>query len=375
MLNLAFPRAVTRVADGAALLEHMPTLTGTCRALVEAGMQVLVLQRFEQDIDITRDDARYCLRRDAQTAASARPWTYPGKLLALARAWAPDVVHLNGLIFPTQVMQARAALGRQARILVQHHGELPLSRKLRALQRICLRFADGFIFNGAGNADAWRVAGIIRATQPVYEAVEGSCDFAPMPMAEAHRITGAHGSPMVLWVGRLHPRKDPLTALDGFAAAVPYLPNAHFYMIYTDETLLPQIEARVSATPHLADRVHLIGKVDHATLPAWYSAADVFLTSSPAEGSNYALIESMSCSALPVCSDIPPHRFITGGLGAQWPVGDAVACADALVRAFGQASIERRLAIRHHFDTHLAWASIAQQLLRAYVQVIKDVQV
>ena len=83
-------------------------------------------------------------------------------------------------------------------------------------------------------------------------------------------------------------------------------------MVYREAPLLPEVQAfrrgRPSSrgactswerfrTPHLASR---------------FSAADLFLTSSPAEGSNFALLEALACGTPPVASDIPAHRVLTG---------------------------------------------------------------
>jgi glycosyltransferase involved in cell wall biosynthesis len=376
MLNLAYPAATT----GRDMLRRIPTLTKVCGALAQLGVEVITLQRFSRNEDISLDGVQYHLRRDARAGGagnSARPLTSARPLLALARAWQPDILHVNGLIFPMQVAQARAMLGRKVRIVVQHHGELPTSPRLRVLQRLCLRFADAFIFNGADNAESWRAAGIIRANQPVFEAVEGSCDFEMMPREEARRVVGvgASGSPMVLWVGRLHPRKDPLTALEGFAVAIASLPDAQLYMIFGEDVLLPQIKARLAQQSELAPRVHLIGKVEHGALPAWYSAADIFLTSSPAEGSNYALIESMSCGVLPACSDIAPHRYIVSDHGVRWQAGSATACAQALIQARPMVTATTRTAIRAHFEQHLSFAAIATQLSATYRLISSMIEV
>jgi len=364
--------------DTSDYLASVPTLTRTCEALARAGCKVSVLQRFSRDEDRTANGVEYCFRRDWATRAFARPWTVPAALLQQARARAADIVHVNGLIFPAQVAMLRAALSRKTRIVIQHHGEMPAPGKLLLLQRVCLRLANGFIFNGAGNADAWRAAGVIRSGQAVCEAIEGSCDFTPMPHDEARRMTGVTGAPAILWVGRLHPRKDPLTALAGFLVAASRLPAARLFMIYNDETLLSALHDQLAHAGEAGQRVHLIGKVAHdatsnlasdqgqAPLAAWYSAADLFITSSPAEGSNYALIESLSCGATPVCSDIHPHRFIAGGLAEYWPLGNTMACVDAIARAFSRASDAQRSIVRQHFDARLTWDAIAQQLLDAY---------
>jgi glycosyltransferase involved in cell wall biosynthesis len=116
----------------------------------------------------------------------------------------------------------------------------------------------------------------------------------------------------------------------------------------------------------------LIGEVPHAGLEAWYSAADLFLTSSPREGSNYALIESMSCGVIPVCSDIAAHRFIAGEFAPRFPVGDSEACAKAIVSANAIVGPAARAAIRAHFESRLSYAAIARQLGHAYATAVDD---
>jgi hypothetical protein len=118
MLNLAYPTA----EDGRAMLARIPTLTNVCSALARAGADVIVLQRFKRDEDVALDGVHYCLRRDASRETSARPWTPIRSLLSLAQAWRPGVLHVNGLIFPTQVARARALLGRRGRVHLQRRG-------------------------------------------------------------------------------------------------------------------------------------------------------------------------------------------------------------------------------------------------------------
>ena len=81
----------------------------------------------------------------------------------------------------------------------------------------------------------------------------------------------------------------------------------------------------MSASPALARRVRLVGYVPQEKLPAYYSAADIFVLGSHHEGSGYALIEACACGAVPVVTRIPPFRAITGdgARGALWPPGDA----------------------------------------------------
>jgi hypothetical protein len=82
------------------------------------------------------------------------------------------------------------------------------------------------------------------------------------------------------------------------------------------------------------------------------------------------LIESMSCGVVPVCSDIPPHRFIVGDHGVPWQPGTVQACANACMQARHLIGTCSRGAIRRHFEVHLSYPSIAGQLLKAYRRLV-----
>jgi glycosyltransferase involved in cell wall biosynthesis len=190
-------------------------------------------------------------------------------------------------------------------------------------------------------------------------------------LAETHLT----GNPAVLWVGRLHPRKDPVTALQGFASAAAVLPEAHLHMVFSDSSLRESLVSIVRNEPALAGRVHFVGEVTHDRLPAFFSSASLFLTSSPAEGSNYALIEALACGLFPVASDIPSHRAITahGTWSSLFPPGDARRCGKAIVEAWRRVCREPGLesSLRQFFEDRLSWRSIAGSAVVAYRETIE----
>lgn len=359
------------LADGLALLRRYTTLSQLCESQTTAGARVTVLQRFWRDEDVAWQGVTYHLRR-AGAGLHAKPWTLAVPLHRLVGGLRPDIVHINGLMFPTQVLQLRVWFAPKTPIVVQHHGEQPTSQKMLWLQRYCLGAADGFLFTASEIADPWRRHGIIRARQLTLEAIEGSCHFARVPKILARQKTKLLGDPALLWVGRLHEHKDPLSVLDGLALARRHLPDAHLTMIYTDAPLLAQVQLRIEQSPALHDHVHLIGAHPHAALPDWYSAADLFVTGSPAESGNYALIESMACGTYAVCSDIPANRKVTahGQYGTLYAAGNAQACADAIVSAVPTAQAIPPAVIRAHFERNLSWPAIATQTLQAYQKII-----
>jgi hypothetical protein len=78
-----------------------------------------------------------------------------------------------------------------------------------------------FLFAAAEHAEAWRRAGFISSSQATYQVMVASTTFRPVARAPARQESGVHGSPAMLWVGRLNANKDPLTVLEASSEAFP----------------------------------------------------------------------------------------------------------------------------------------------------------
>jgi glycosyltransferase involved in cell wall biosynthesis len=362
--------------SAAALLAAYPVLTQFCRHVAATGLaRVSVLGRFWRDEEVEADGVRYLFRADASLRAHAAPFTRPVALYRLLGELRPDVVHVNGFVFPVQVAEMRWRLPSETPIVIQHHGERPHRWWRIWTQRATRGCVDGFLFSADGIADPWRAVGAIGPRQPVLTVLESSSPLSPEPRDESREATGVHGDPAVLWVGRLHPAKDPMLALESFDRARAHLRDPHLFLVYHEDRLLPELRAVCAARPGLAGRVHFVGAIPHARLSAWFSAADLFITTSPAEGSNIALIESLSCGLLPVCSDNPANRLVSdeGAAGVLFPYGDAARGAEAIVSGAARAARDGdggRTRLRGHFDTHLSGPVVARQALSAWRTVL-----
>jgi glycosyltransferase involved in cell wall biosynthesis len=225
--------------------------------------------------------------------------------------------------------------------------------------------ADAWSFTAREHAEPWREAGLLRGAR-VIEVPEASTRLAAVAYEQARAVTGMHGAPALLWVGRLNENKDPLTVLDGLEIAFADLPDARLWMIYSDATLEAAVRVQVERSPVLRERVFLIGCLPHERLAAYYSAADIFVSGSHREGSGYALIEAMACGTIPCVTDIPSFRAITGACGVLWPVGDVDSLAVGVSRIMRlDRNVERRRAMQR-FDNGLTWAAIAGHTVDAY---------
>ncbi len=193
-----------------------------------------------------------------------------------------------------------------------------------------------------------------------------------MPRAEARQESGVDGDPAILWVGRLNANKDPLTVLDGLEQCARTLPGARLTMVYGEDDDLPAVQARLTGSAVLRSRVRLVGRVEHERMPAFYSAADLFLLGSHHEGSGYAALEACACGVVPVVTDIPAFRVITAGgsLGGLWQPGDASDCARVLADVASRDLRAMSARVAEHFGHALSWDAVGRAAVAAYRDVL-----
>jgi glycosyltransferase involved in cell wall biosynthesis len=356
--------------DPDALLDRYRTLNGWSYALADAGARVVVVQRFRQDAVLRRGPVDFHFIADG-TAPSPTARFWGPRIVRAVRALDPDVVHVDGLVFPLVVAHLRMALSRRTAILVQDHGGLPdpsvlfRSGPRRVVYAASLRAADGFFFTSRHQATPWQRAGVIARSQPIHELPEASTDLAQTPFDARPRLPGR---PAMLWVGRLDANKDPLTVLRGFERAAASLPEGALTMVFRDDALLPEVRSAVASSSAMRTRVHLRGYVPHEALAPLYASADVFVLGSHHEGSGHALIEALSFGVIPVVTDIAPFRALTGGgrIGALFAPGDDEGLAHVLDHVAQGDLAAQRAVVRAHFESELAWPVMGRRALDVY---------
>jgi glycosyltransferase involved in cell wall biosynthesis len=355
------------------LLDRYYTLTEWSSAVAAAGATVSVVQRFHTAARVERGGVAYQFVVDKQP-----PWLStkgaPEEFITAIASQSPDVVHVNGLIFPQLVAELRAAVGTRPAIVAQHHGgEFPIRGSgvvglwQRQRWRNGLAAADAVSFTAAEQAEQWRDAGVL-GEQRILSIVEASTTMREVSRERARKAIGATGDPLILWVGRLTSNKDPITVLDGLERALPELPSAQVMMLFGDDTLLQSVEQRVRDSAVLREQVVLTGRVAHDEMPNYYGAADIFVSGSHSEGSGYALIEAMSAGVVPVVTDIPSFRVIVGDCGERFEVGDANAFASALLQSVFDLP-GSKAATKARFDRELSWTAIAELTVREYKNI------
>jgi glycosyltransferase involved in cell wall biosynthesis len=360
--------------DPDALLARYHALVGWADALANAGADtVTVVQRFVRNVTLRRKGIEYRFLNDGPRLPDS--WLWGTRMARAIHTIRPDAVHVNGCIFPLFVRNLRRRLSPRTAIVVQDHGGSGIQNQSHGLRnwpwrtwhRFGLRAADAFLFTARELAVPWSRQGIIGCEQDVFEIPEASTDLGPLRIPVDGRRP-LPGRPALLWVGRLDSNKDPLTILAGFERAAGLLPDAALTFVFGDDELLPAMRSRIAASPVLAPRVHLRGRMDRSELAALYEGADLFVLGSHREVASFALIEALSFGLTPIVSEIPAFRALTGGgrVGALFPPGDVEALSRAIERLGREDFVSRRELVRSHFARELSWSAIGLKALQIY---------
>lgn len=291
---------------------------------------------------------------------------FPLKLHRYIKKLLPDIVFVNGFIFPLQIIQLRFALGRRVKIIVINHAEKPGSGIRKILQRLSDRFINTYFFTAKEMGDEWVQQGIIACTTKVTEVMEASSSFYTTDKEKPLAVTGVKGNPVFLWVGRLDSNKDPLTVIKAFHAFIKQQPGAKLYMIYHTEELKDQITGLIRENKFLQPAVSLVGKVSHAEMQYWYNSADFIISGSHHEGSGIAVCEAMSCSCVPILTDIPSFRRMTGPgkCGLLYEAGNSEALLKTLLQTLDMDMEKERARVLQQFKTELSFEAIAKKINR-----------
>lgn len=272
----------------------------------------------------------------------------------------PDVVLINGFIFPIQVIQLKLLVGKSCRLYIFHRAEKPFAGLKKYLQSFADQYIDGYFFSSLEFGTEWINKGIIKNENKIYEVIQASSSFQPLDKKIVRSLLSIEGSPVFLWVGRLNTNKDPITVIKAFLQFLKVNPSAHLYMIYQDDEFLNEVKELIGNS----DNIHLIGKVEHKNLEYWYSSADFIISGSHYEGSGIAISEAMSCGCIPIVTNIISFRSMTGrgSCGLLYEPGNTNDLLKTLNRACKINIIEERVRVISQFKKELSFHSIKEKI-------------
>lgn len=281
-------------------------------------------------------------------------WMYPS---VLARDWSrstrrPYVTTVHGMLDPWALRHSRAK-----------------KRLGYALyERSALRRAGCLHVNTREELDSVRKLGLATPCCVIRNGVFLP-DLAAAPRDAPLAALDRSGAKVLLFLGRLHPKKNLPATLEGFARVARRHGEWHFAVAGWDQDgHRAELEAQVAAAG-LGDRVHFLGPLFGDAKDGALARADAFVLASHSEGQPMAVLEAFAW-AKPVLMT-PMCNFQPGfDAGAAIPVGvDAGSIAAGLDTLFG-ASDPERMALgargRALVEAGYSWESVVRDLDAVY---------
>jgi glycosyltransferase involved in cell wall biosynthesis len=282
---------------------------------------------------------------------------FPVGLHQFIKKLQPDIVFINGFIFPLQIIQLRLTLGEKSRIFILHRAEKPYKGIKRWLQKIADKCVRGYLFTSFESAAEWIKCDIIKNQKKVHEIIQGSSRFRvirpQLSIVEKQSF---------LWVGRLDANKDPLTVIKAFINFLQVQPSAKLNLVYQDASLLDELLSLIK-TNYAEDSIKFVGRVPHDRLEEWYNKSDFIISGSHYEGSGIAVCEAMSCGCIPIVTDIPSFRKMTGrNCGFLYKPGDDAALLKLLCATKDTDISAERKKVLEQFRNELSFEAITKKI-------------
>lgn len=143
--------------------------------------------------------------------------------------------------------------------------------------------------------------------------------------------------------------------------------------------LAPDIH-RIFMDAKILDRVHFPGQVSRDDLPAYYRAADLYISTSHSDGTSISLLEALACATPVLLSDIPGNREWVfpsplgrgvrgeGDVGWLFRDGDVDSLSEGIIHAWKSRSQLPAMgqAARQMAEARADWDKNFPQLFEAY---------
>ena len=212
-----------------AWLERIEAYTGILESLSQSHT-VIGIERINYEGQYEQNGVKYFFIRLKRKVAR-----FPLGMHRLIERLEPDVIFINGLIFPLQILQLKLKLGKKVKIIVLHRAEKPFKGIKKILQQLADKCVDAYLFSSLKFGDDWKHNINIKK---IHEVMQASSVFQVTDKELAKNIIKADGYPVFLWVGRLNANKDPITVINAFLKFLKHQPEARLYMIYQSDDLL-----------------------------------------------------------------------------------------------------------------------------------------
>ncbi len=358
---------------------------GLARAQVARGDRVTVLTtdahtqttRYNGPLDAERDGVRVVRARNASVWLRGRanlstPWQL--------RAWASDVfpaadvIHCHEFRTTENLLLTPLAARYGVPLVLSPHGTLPHGTGRSWLKQgwdallspaVARRFAAVVGLTDDETEDARRLWAQLGAESEFFSVSNGvnADEFAVLPDAGPLRARfGLEGARVVLFMGRLHPRKG--VGVLGRAVSQLDAPDVRLLVAGPDEGAGADLRQLAAADP----RIVLAGYLDGEARLQALAAADVFALPAVGEGLPMSVLEALAAGVPAVISpECHLPQVAKAGAGRVVPV-DADAVAGALADVLADDDLRGRMgaAAQALIAARFTWQAVAAQMADVY---------
>ncbi|PWW67095.1 glycosyltransferase involved in cell wall biosynthesis [Actinokineospora spheciospongiae] len=251
-------------------------------------------------------------------------------LRRLLTAAAPDLVHLHS---SKAGLAGRLALRGGRPTIFQPHlwsfqtADGPLALACSRWERLASRWTHHLVCVSDDELAAGRAAGVITDAEVVCNGVD-TTHLRPGDRAAARRRLGLPAdAPTAVCVGRLAHLKGQDQLLSAWPSVLAEVPDARLLLVGDGPM------GAAWRTGHPAGGHASVRWWGHSPAPAdFYTAADVVVVPSRAEGMALVPLEAMACGRPVVAFDVGGVRQSVAAPGAVVPAGDTGALAAAVTR-------------------------------------------
>jgi len=226
----------------------------------------------------------------------------------------------------------------------------------------------------------------------VIPSAVNTIQFHPVAQDEARRRIGlATGGPVVVYVGRMLPRKDVRTIVRALALLAndegDDAPHNVTLLLVGGETAQPDPVAtpeigelqRLAAELGVSERVTFVGKRQPDELRDYYSAGDVVVTTPWYEPFGLTPLEGMACGRPVIGSAVGgiTYTVADGATGLLVPPRDPTALAAALRDLLTQPVRRMQMgqAARARVERDFTWTTVARRTAALYESLIAEASV
>jgi D-inositol-3-phosphate glycosyltransferase len=282
--------------------------------------------------------------------------------LSLADSWqVPHVTTFHTLA--RKKLQARA-------------GESEPERRVQAETRVIEQASTIVVSTDQEKEDLSRLYGVSPRSVRIIPAGVDLDLFKPVDREDARRSLGIQESNILLSVGRIEPLKG-IEILVRAMALLSDLDDSRLVIVGGKPQEDDEIKRLKSIAAELGveTRTTFTGTVQQTELPAYYSAADVFVLPSYYESFGLVALEAMACGTPVIASRVGgPGSFITSGETGYlvpWPCPepyaqrlDVLLANPALATAMGKAARAKALT--------MGWDIAARRIANLYTTLIRS---